>query len=530
MGRNAAGESFLKGFVRWSKQDHLFLYVESEEHAQEFGKQYGGLCQERQITYLTPSTLDLVSEPGCLFMPGPGLEQICTKRQSLGNNAGWSVTGITHTTASVEAMSSVVSLLTSPVEAWDALICPSSAVKSHVECMLSEQALFLKDRLGVSCPILPELPVIPLGINTDDFAYSNEQRGLSRQELGIEADEIVVLYTGRLSFHAKAHPLAMYQAIEEAGLAARQKIVLIESGWHGNEHIAAAFKEAAESACPSVRVLRLDGRVKVQRDYGWAAADVFCSLSDNIQETFGIVPIEAMAAGLPVVVSDWDGYRDSVRDSIDGYRVPTVMPEEGTGLDLAQRYALGIDSYDRYCGNTSSLLAVDIDAAKEAFLQLFSSKELRINMGQAGKKRAVTEYDWKAIIPRYESLWDRLRVKRANKQADSRLSRSPIWLDPFYAFGGYPTHRLEYDAKLKLRHESSAESLQHLQRVTGLAMVNFATYVMPSVEEAKSIIESLEEQEKTVQEIVQLSPIDARQHLYRSLVWMLKMGILAQCR
>jgi glycosyltransferase involved in cell wall biosynthesis len=30
---------------------------------------------------------------------------------------------------------------------------------------------------------------------------------------------------------------------------------------------------------------------------------VFCSLSDNIQETFGIVPIEAMAAGLPVVAS-----------------------------------------------------------------------------------------------------------------------------------------------------------------------------------------------------------------------------------
>ena len=28
-----------------------------------------------------------------------------------------------------------------------------------------------------------------------------------------------------------------------------------------------------------------------------------------------------MAAGLPVVVSDWDGYRDTVRDGVDGFRI-----------------------------------------------------------------------------------------------------------------------------------------------------------------------------------------------------------------
>ncbi len=31
---------------------------------------------------------------------------------------------------------------------------------------------------------------------------------------------------------------------------------------------------------------------------------------------------EAMAAGLPVVVSDWDGYKDTVRDGVDGFRIP----------------------------------------------------------------------------------------------------------------------------------------------------------------------------------------------------------------
>jgi glycosyltransferase involved in cell wall biosynthesis len=33
-----------------------------------------------------------------------------------------------------------------------------------------------------------------------------------------------------------------------------------------------------------------------------------------------------MAAGIPVVVSDWDGYKDTVRDGVDGFRIPTFKP------------------------------------------------------------------------------------------------------------------------------------------------------------------------------------------------------------
>ena len=58
----------------------------------------------------------------------------------------------------------------------------------------------------------------------------------------------------------------------------------------------------------------------------WAAADLFLSLVDNPQETFGLAPVEAMAAGVPVVVSDWDGYRYTVSDGVEGFRVPTLAP------------------------------------------------------------------------------------------------------------------------------------------------------------------------------------------------------------
>jgi hypothetical protein len=46
---------------------------------------------------------------------------------------------------------------------------------------------------------------------------------------------------------------------------------------------------------------------------------------DNVQETFGLAPIEAMAAGLPVIVSDWDGMKDTVTPDV-GIRIPTEVP------------------------------------------------------------------------------------------------------------------------------------------------------------------------------------------------------------
>ena len=42
--------------------------------------------------------------------------------------------------------------------------------------------------------------------------------------------------------------------------------------------------------------------------------------------------------------------------------------------------------------------------ATQAFTDLFQSPELRRRMGSAGQLHATQEYDWKSIIPRYESL------------------------------------------------------------------------------------------------------------------------------
>jgi hypothetical protein len=188
------------------------------------------------------------------------------------------------------------------------------------------------------------------------------------------------------------------------------------------------------------------------------------------------VIIEAMAAGLPVVVSDWDGYRDTVRDGIDGFRIPTLLPQAGWAGDLAFRHALEIDSYDMYCGHTCSLVAVDVAAATQAFTRLFQDAELRQQMGEAGRIRAREVYDWKPIIQNYERLWASLRELRTVQAAAAKPLPHP-WparMDPFHAFARYPTQTLTPATKLERVDADMATASRRVAAYRELAMVNFA--------------------------------------------------------
>ncbi len=56
-------------------------------------------------------------------------------------------------------------------------------------------------------------------------------------------------------------------------------------------------------------------------------ADILCAPSLG-GESFGMVLTEAFASSTPVVASDIAGYRDVVRDGVDGLLVPAAEPAE----------------------------------------------------------------------------------------------------------------------------------------------------------------------------------------------------------
>ena len=526
MGRHAAGASFLRGFLRYSSSDAFWVLAEKAADMPSFLRHAQQWRPQLPVHHLHQGSLGQLKQLGCLFYPSPSLGPLAWQRAAYGHNA-WSLCGITHTTASAGAMDDITDYLTAPLQPWDALICTSQAVKSHVEQMLYAQQDYLRQRLRCQDFIWPQLPVIPLGIHSQDFVFTTQQKQQARQQLQLAPDSIVVLYMGRLSFHAKAHPLAMYQALQRVAEQINVPLVLIECGWHANEAIADAFQQAAQLACPAVRIEQLDGRQPEQRNLAWAAADIFCSLSDNIQETFGITPLEAMAAGLPVVVSDWDGYRDTVRDGVDGFLISTTLPPAGLGRNIALRHALSLDSYDRYCGLVSSLVAVDVAAASEALLLLATQAELRQMMGAAGQQRAQQQYDWQQIIPRYQQLWA-TQAERRHAAGEAKPATWPARLDPFQAFRAYPSTVLHPDHVLRLVDRDVEQSKQRLQHYRQLAMVEVAIPILPTEAELEDLLTSLADAPLTARQWISRFPATRQKLLFRSIVWLYKLNLV--CR
>ena len=524
MGRNAAGESFLRALIQYSPDREFNITTENQSVVPTFIDTMKSYGVEKPVNAIRPWDASSHKKFGGLFYPSPGISDFAWRRGLTGSRA-WSLCGITHTTSSAGAMDYLSNIITSPTMPWDALVCTSTAVKTNVLNVLQAQLDFLQQRLQIQKFIVPQLPIIPLGVHTSDFSFSQEDKIAAREALGVSKDSFVVLYIGRLSFHAKAHPLPMYQALQAVATATKRNITLIECGWFGNDQIMKSFGDAAAVVCPDVNVIHLDGRIPANRNRAFSCADIFCSLSDNIQETFGITPIEAMASGLPVVVSDWNGYKDTVRNGIDGFRIQSLMPEPGTGAQLASRYAQGIDSYDRYCGYASSLVSINPVSVADAFTTLLCNEKLRLDMGAAAKKRAVEIYDWANIVPMYLDLWDELgQIRMAETSHDN--VRWPARLDPTESFSHYPSATITKNSRIKLIDSSVKESLSRFKTLQGLDMVNFATHLHPSEKDYKAIAQKIIREPVKVSAILDHYDKERQYEVFIAICAIAKLGLI----
>lgn len=524
MGRQSTGAAFLKAIAD-ARLSTLGCYTGSRAAAQECAQQIAELGAPRTgVAWYPYGEPERLREIGLLYRPDPGIGQHAWHRLTRADPRAYSICGITHTISSHGPMSAFAEYLTAPVESWDAVICTSRGARDAIRHVLEAQAEHLRDRVGATRFSLPQLPVIPLGIHTRQFARTPSARAAARQALSLAEDEVAVLFAGRLIVHGKAHPLAMYLALEEA--AKGQKVVLIQAGQAPNPEVLSVFIDEPARFCPSVRVVMVDGADFARYQAAWAAADIFTSLSDNIQETFGLTPIEAMASGLPVVVSDWDGYKDTVRDGVDGFRVPTLALSPGQGGILADRFDMGLDNFDYYSGYASQLVAVDVTAAAQAYHRLIADKDLRVRMGAAGQERARTVFDWAVVFGRYQALWDELAERRRSDPqllASTRARRRPDRADPFAMFASYPTYHLESLTRFRRRDGVSLEDALTRQE---LASTKFSAPVQPAPELVRVLFSCLGSSWMTSADLIQELPQTMVEALPSALVWLSKVGAL----
>ncbi len=202
----------------------------------------------------------------------------------------------------------------------------------------AESSRFLASRM----PSLDDkITVLPAGVDTDTFCPSDRDR--ARRKLGLPSGPIV-FFLSRLD---KAHYFKGLHILVRA-LKQAPEVTLVIGGdgelrtryeRHAAKHLggrALFVGDVAESDLPGYYV----------------AADVVVLPSIDRTEAFGLVLLEAMACGTPVVASRLRGVQTLVEDGVSGY---LVAP--GNEAELADKIMAAAGDRDRMSPNARRIAA-----------------------------------------------------------------------------------------------------------------------------------------------------------------------------
>ena len=199
--------------------------------------------------------------------------------------------------------------------------------------------------------------VIPLGIPTERFERADER---AVREIRERYGPRVVLGVGRLVYYKG------FEHLVRAMRGVEGQLVIVGEG-----PLRAALEREAEECGVGGRV-HFAGEVEDVTPY-FQAADVFAFPSTARSEAFGIVQLEAMASGVPVV-------NTALRSG-----VPYVSPDGVSGLTVPPG---------------------DAEALAAALRKLLGDASLRARLGAAGRRRAREEFGADLMAERTFRLYE----------------------------------------------------------------------------------------------------------------------------
>lgn len=201
--------------------------------------------------------------------------------------------------------------------------------------------------------------IVPNGIDCERFSPSV-------QPLEIEDKECIrVLFVGRMDKRKGVPYLIKALPLAEKKIGRKIKLILVGEGRLRN---IIAPKPSFKYGTEILSIGRVDPSL-LPRYY--RSCDIFCSPATG-QESFGIVLLEAMASGIPIVASDIPGYR-------------RVLSHEREGLLVKPK---------------------DPAALAEALATLCSNPALRREFGARGREKSL-QYDWPIIVSKIEEILHR---------------------------------------------------------------------------------------------------------------------------
>lgn len=160
----------------------------------------------------------------------------------------------------------------------------------------------------------------PFPVDTQRFKFDSSSRSKARKALGIDAQDHVFLYTGRIS--PQKNTVEMIKAFEKAFADSDSPPLFIFAGAFDNLGIPYLGRFLSSNEYHTHTLLNLQNLPEKIRDrvhyigslapeelvQYYQASDTFISLSLHNDEDYGMSPIESLLCGTKAILSDWAGY------------------------------------------------------------------------------------------------------------------------------------------------------------------------------------------------------------------------------
>jgi starch synthase len=203
------------------------------------------------------------------------------------------------------------------------------------------------------------------------------------RDLGVDPDRPSIVFVGRIT-RQKGLPYLLEAAKR---LPAEVQLVLCAGAPDTPEILAEV--QAGVEALQTERsgVVWLD-RLLSQRELAALLSNATTFVCPSVYEPLGIVNLEAMACGAPVVGTATGGIPEVVADGLTGRLVPIEQKQDGTGTPVDP---------EKFIADLAGILTEVVSDPAGARL-----------MGEAGRLRAQSEFSWDSIAARTRAIYEEL--------------------------------------------------------------------------------------------------------------------------
>ena len=231
-----------------------------------------------------------------------------------------------------------------------------------------------------SYPFLDESKVVVVHNGIDLERWKKVDDDELVRSLGIDPDRPSVVFVGRIT-RQKGLPYLLRAA---ALLPPEVQLVLCAGAPDTPEILAEVQAGVAALAEERTGVVWID-RLLSQHELSAVLTQATTFVCPSVYEPLGIVNLEAMACGAPVVGTATGGIPEVVDDGVTGRLVPIEQLQDGTGTPVDP------DKFVRDLADT--------------LIEVVSDPEAAARMGEAGRQRAEAEFGWDRIALRTQEIY-----------------------------------------------------------------------------------------------------------------------------